>query len=209
MTVRWSSSVLVPVVILVAWSIPSAFGCTRKCDRFEYCDENSNACRNCSALCEKDEYSCYHKCQTLRQNITTLQESVLTMKTIVLVFSVVAFVLICTALALLIKKYVHSIREFCRWRPQNKNTTTPPVAYTHENPNTKSPKTVPKNGANGPKQTSTSVSIYPETEVDHSVQTGTTSISHRYPAEDSTESYSYDNAACNVTPTSNNPMPKF
>lgn len=211
-TVRWPRGVLVPVLILVAWSVPSAFGCNRKCDRFEYCDENSNSCRNCSALCEKDEYSCFHKCQnflfkSLRQNITSLQESVLVMKTFLILVSVLAIVLMCAGLVLLAKKYHSSIREFCRWRPKNKNS--PPVSYTHENPNTKSPKTAPKNGANVPKQTSTTVSIYPETEVDHSVQTGTTSISHRYPAEDSTESYSYDNAACNVTPTSNNPMPKF
>ncbi|XP_049284860.1 uncharacterized protein LOC125764545 [Anopheles funestus] len=212
MTARCSRRVMLPVLILAAWSIPSAFACDHACGRYEYCDENSNTCRNCSLLCEKDEYTCFHKCQnflfkSLRQNVSTLQSSMLTMRTILLVVGVASACLVCAAIVVLALKYYTSIQEKCHWRLQNKPTA--PVGYTHENPNTKSPKVMPKNGANVAKQSSTTVSIYPETEADNSVQTGTTSISHRHPAEDSTESYSYDNAACNVTPTSNNPMPKF
>uniref|UniRef100_A0A182W6E5 Protein grindelwald n=1 Tax=Anopheles minimus TaxID=112268 RepID=A0A182W6E5_9DIPT len=204
-------TVMLPVLILAAWSIPSAFGCDHQCNRYEYCDEYKNLCRNCSELCAEDEYTCFHKCQTLssfRTTVDKLESNVSTMWTILMVVGILAAVSICVALTLLALKYYSTVREFLRWNPQNKSTA--PVGYTHENPNTRSPKVMPKNGANGAaKPTSTAVSIYPETEADTSVQTGTTSISHRYPAEDSTESYSYDNAACNVTPTSNNPMPKF
>ncbi|XP_053676369.1 uncharacterized protein LOC128726580 [Anopheles nili] len=203
---------ILPVLMLaVLCCIPSVLGCDKPCDRYQYCDENNNSCRNCSVLCDKDQYSCLHKCQTymfmaLGQQVASLQTTVAMLK---IVCYVVMLLLCCIALCLVAMHYKAAIRKCCRWRPQAKKAA--PVGYTHENPNTKSPKAIPKNGANVPKQppASTTVSIYPETEADNSVQTGTTSISNRYPAEDSTESYSYDNAACNVTPTSNNPMPKF
>ncbi|XP_053665907.1 uncharacterized protein LOC128715050 [Anopheles marshallii] len=212
MATRCTTRIMLPVLILAAWSLPSAFGCVRACDRYEYCDENSNTCINCSLLCDKDEYSCFHKCQNFLfksygQDISTLKQNLSIASTILWVLGILLVCCLGVAITLLIRKYYPNIKEKVCWRPQNKNTT--PVGYTHENPNTKSPKVAPKNGANVARQTSTTVSIYPETDADNSVQTGTTSISHRHPAEDSTESYSYDNAACNVTPTSNNPMPKF
>uniref|UniRef100_A0A182PLS7 Uncharacterized protein n=1 Tax=Anopheles epiroticus TaxID=199890 RepID=A0A182PLS7_9DIPT len=195
------------VASMAAWSVPYALGCEPgHCDRYEYCDQSNNSCRNCSALCATDEYNCIHKCQTLRDRVSTLEAKISTLH--ILMWVVLG--LFVTAAIVLIIRYRNAIRELSRWRPKGKSGPAP-VGFTHENPNTKSPKPAPKNGgAKVVKQpVSTTVSIYPETEADNSVQTGTTSISHRYPAEDSTESYSYDNAACNVTPTSNNPMPKY
>uniref|UniRef100_A0A182K0V5 Protein grindelwald n=1 Tax=Anopheles christyi TaxID=43041 RepID=A0A182K0V5_9DIPT len=193
------------MLAVTAWSIPTTLGCDFACDRYQYCDESNNSCRNCSELCAKDEYTCYHKCQAFTKRISTLESSIAIFK-ILLCVVVLLFGFLLVGLCV---RYRNAIRECCRWRPQSKKGPPAPVGYTHENPNTKSPKAMPKNGANVTKPASTTVSIYPETEADNSVQTGTTSISHRYPAEDSTESYSYDNAACNVTPTSNNPMPKY
>ncbi|XP_040164372.1 uncharacterized protein LOC120900876 [Anopheles arabiensis] len=191
-------------------TIPATLGCDSACDRYQYCDESNNSCRNCSALCAKDEYSCFHKCQNYL--FKSLRERTTALESVVGIYNTVACIVLalaCVTIVLLSYRYRGAIREFCRL-PQLNKKEQGPVGYTHENPNTKSPKAVPKNGANAAKPpASTTVSIYPETEADNSVQTGTTSISHRYPAEDSTESYSYDNAACNVTPTSQNPMPKY
>ncbi|XP_052893421.1 uncharacterized protein LOC128301131 [Anopheles moucheti] len=218
MATRCTKRIMLPVLILAAWSIPFAFGCVGKCDRYEYCDENGVKCLNCSQLCEEDEYSCFHKCQNFLfkvvlkndKKVSGLEPTVSTMVAAVWVLGILVVCFLGATITLLIHKYYPTIKEKVFWRPQNKTTGQPaPVGYTHENPNTKSPKVAPKNGANVARQTSTTVSIYPETDADNSVQTGMTSISNRHPAEDSTESYSYDNAACNVTPTSNNPKPKF
>ncbi|XP_035795988.1 uncharacterized protein LOC118468851 [Anopheles albimanus] len=208
-------------VMLASLSIPTAEGCATQCDQHQYCNENNNRCQDCRFLCDKDELTCAHKCpdyllRSLREQVTTLQSDMRTYKN---VFLVVMSLFGLAIVALLIYKH-KSLVDFSRCLPQDKSSSssaagTGPVGYTHENPHTKSPKLAIKNGASGiPKQQqqaapSVALSIYPETEAETSVQTGTTSISHRYPAEDSTESYSYDNAACNVTPTSVAPMPKY
>uniref|UniRef100_A0A2M4AB19 Protein grindelwald n=1 Tax=Anopheles triannulatus TaxID=58253 RepID=A0A2M4AB19_9DIPT len=206
--------------VMVAFlSIPAAEGCATDCDQHQYCNENNNRCQDCRVLCEKDELSCAHKCpdyllRSLRQQVDTLQSDLRTYK---IVFLVVMSVFVLAIVALLAYKH-KSLFDFSRCLPQGKPSSSSsaagagPVGYTHENPHTKSPKLAIKNGAIGKQQQvapSVALSIYPETEAETSVQTGTTSISHRYPAEDSTESYSYDNAACNVTPTSVAPMPKY
>ncbi|XP_050082797.1 uncharacterized protein LOC126569618 [Anopheles aquasalis] len=209
-------------VILASLSIPTVDGCATECDQHQYCNENNNRCQDCRFLCDKDELSCAHKCpdyllRSLRQQVATLQSDLGTYK---IVFLVVMSLFALVIVALLIYKHKSLFFDFSRCLPQNKPSGSAsaagPVGYTHENPHTKSPKLAVKNGQAGgiPKQQqqgapSVALSIYPETEAETSVQTGTTSISHRYPAEDSTESYSYDNAACNVTPTSVAPMPKY
>uniref|UniRef100_A0A2M4DPC5 Protein grindelwald n=1 Tax=Anopheles darlingi TaxID=43151 RepID=A0A2M4DPC5_ANODA len=206
-------------VMLGFLSIPSVEGCATECEQHQYCNENNNRCQDCRVLCDKDDLSCSHKCpdyllRSLRQQVVTLQSDLWMYK---IVFFVVMSLFGVVILALLVYKH-WSVFDFSRCPPQGKPSSSAgagPVGYTHENPHTKSPKLAVKNGAAGiPKQQqqvapSVALSIYPETEAETSVQTGTTSISHRYPAEDSTESYSYDNAACNVTPTSVAPMPKY
>uniref|UniRef100_A0A2M3Z7J0 Protein grindelwald n=1 Tax=Anopheles braziliensis TaxID=58242 RepID=A0A2M3Z7J0_9DIPT len=206
-------------VMLASLSMPSVEGCATECEQHQYCNENNNRCQDCRFLCDKDELSCAHKCpdyllRSLRQQVASLQSDLGTYK---IVFLVVMSLFGLAIVALLIYKH-KSVFDFSRCLPQGKPSSSSagagPVGYTHENPHTKSPKLAVKNGAGGiAKQQqaapSVAVSIYPETEAETSVQTGTTSISHRYPAEDSTESYSYDNAACNVTPTSVAPMPKY
>uniref|UniRef100_A0A182MTC3 Protein grindelwald n=1 Tax=Anopheles culicifacies TaxID=139723 RepID=A0A182MTC3_9DIPT len=190
------------LMLAVWWTIPPTFGCDQACDRYKYCDEHKNMCADCSVLCRKDAESCYHKCPALQKRVDSLAQEVSQHSTTLWVLGIVVVILVSFLLVIVGWKFHSTILSLFRWTPKNKPTA--PVGFTHENPNTKSPKMMPKNGANGAaKPTSTAVSMYEETEADNSVQTGTTSISHRYPAEDSTESYSYDNAACNVTPTSN------
>uniref|UniRef100_A0A2M4BZ85 Protein grindelwald n=1 Tax=Anopheles marajoara TaxID=58244 RepID=A0A2M4BZ85_9DIPT len=210
-------------VLLAFLSIPwQVEGCATECEQHQYCNENNNRCQDCRFLCDKDELSCAHKCpdyllRSLRQQVDILQSD---LKTYKIVFLVVISLFVLAILAIVIYKNKSMFESRCL--PQGKPSSSSsagagPVGYTHENPHTKSPKLAVKNGAGGiarqqqQQQVAPSValSIYPETEAETSVQTGTTSISHRYPAEDSTESYSYDNAACNVTPTSVAPMPKY
>uniref|UniRef100_A0A182QBV2 Protein grindelwald n=1 Tax=Anopheles farauti TaxID=69004 RepID=A0A182QBV2_9DIPT len=208
---RTRRAMLVPVLMLVAFSVAAESDCIGGCKVYQYCDGHRNSCRSCSELCAKDEDTCVIQCRDyLFKSLLTSMQRVSTLETISK-FLVVAVVIVILALigAGVIFAYRLRSRIVACFRARIKQEKSAPVGYTHENPNTKSPKAPPKNGANVPKPSSTTVSIYPETEADNSVQTGTTSISHRYPAEDSTESYSYDNTACNVTPTSNNPMPKF
>ncbi|XP_058057980.1 uncharacterized protein LOC131209029 [Anopheles bellator] len=205
---------LLPVVILVVLALPYALGCQGKCDRYEYCDTHGNKCLHCEQLCAKDDYGCFHNCsdyklKVLEREVSSLQKTIVAFQIMLLV---AVAVLVFLALVWLGYKRKHKLVECLRWRPHEKAQpgSAGPVAYTHENPNTKSPRLGPKSGGQGQvkqQPTSTTVSIYPDTEADHSVQTGTTSISHRHPAEDSTESYSYDNAGLNVTPTSVLPKP--
>lgn len=75
-----------------------------------------------------------------------------------------------------------------------------PEDLTHANPNTQSPKVqlrMPNRTQNQINRESTVFSI----DGASTIQTVSTPISTRYPAEDSTLSYSYDNAALAVTPT--------
>ncbi|XP_052865399.1 uncharacterized protein LOC128271794 [Anopheles cruzii] len=209
---------LLPVVILAALGLPYALACQGKCDRYEYCDTHGNKCLHCEQLCVKDDYGCFHNChdymlKVLQREVSSLQTTIVTLQIMLLVAVAVLVFLVVVWLGYRRK---HKLLECLRWRPHDKAASKSPgsagpVAYTHENPNTKSPRLGPKSGGGPVKQqpTSTTVSIYPDTEADHSVQTGTTSVSNRHPAEDSTESYSYDNAGLNVTPTSILPKPKY
>uniref|UniRef100_A0A182NU10 Protein grindelwald n=1 Tax=Anopheles dirus TaxID=7168 RepID=A0A182NU10_9DIPT len=211
-TFNTGKAMLVPVLLLVALAVAADSDCPGGCKMYEYCDGHRNSCRDCSELCAKDEGTCVEKCRDyLFKSLLTSMKRVSTLEKnfVFLVVAIVIVLLILVGVGVFVANQYRSKIVAC-FRKRIKQEKTAPVGYTHENPNTKSPKAPPKNGMNVPKQqTSTTVSIYPETEADNSVQTGTTSISHRYPAEDSTESYSYDNAACNVTPTSQNPMPKY
>lgn len=76
-----------------------------------------------------------------------------------------------------------------------------PEDLTHANPNTQSPKVqlrnVPVRPLNQVNRESTVFSI----DGASTIQTVSTPISTRYPAEDSTLSYSYDNAGLAITPT--------
>lgn len=126
-------------------------------------------------------------------------------------------VLILLVIVLALLAIGHSVRlvKWCRGRgivstllrkfkvkKQSSAEKVAPENMTHANPNTQSPKvqlrSVPLRGPNLQiNRDSTVFSI----DGASSIQTVSTPISTRYPAEDSTLNYSYDNAALAITPT--------
>uniref|UniRef100_A0A182J4K1 Protein grindelwald n=1 Tax=Anopheles atroparvus TaxID=41427 RepID=A0A182J4K1_ANOAO len=176
------------------------------CASGEYCDPHTYSCKSCAAICARKSLDCIEKCKDYLI-VSELQASI-NNRTIVIWFMLaVILVLLIGVIVLLLK--IKKVSLQCPQLPwQKKNETTPTVAMTHENPNTKSPTRPPKNPANLTRQ-NTQQTTASTLEQDVENQTTITTISNRYPAEDSTEGLAYVNHACNVTPTSNGSAPRY
>uniref|UniRef100_A0A1B0DHY0 Uncharacterized protein n=2 Tax=Phlebotomus papatasi TaxID=29031 RepID=A0A1B0DHY0_PHLPP len=128
-------------------------------------------------------------------------------------------ILIITLVLLILFLIVHGL-HFLRWLHRRgyfslkcvrffksksmKQKQCPVVDLTHANPNTQSPKLhirtdLARNSASS-KRDSTIFSVDGST-----IQTVSTPVSTRYPAEDSTLDYSYDNRGMTVTPVADKP----
>uniref|UniRef100_A0A6B2E9T3 Putative secreted protein n=1 Tax=Phlebotomus kandelakii TaxID=1109342 RepID=A0A6B2E9T3_9DIPT len=185
----------------------------------EYCKEGVTQCHSCVNICNSsshnaDQIECHKSCDKyiyslLYDKMTHLSDEFHQLQ------NRHVMILVITLILLLFFIIIHGI-HFVRWlrrrgylsfkifKAKSMNQKQCPVVdLTHANPNTQSPKlqirTDLARNANS-KRDSTVFSVDGST-----IHTVSTPISTRYPAEDSTLDYSYDNRGMTVTPVADKP----
>lgn len=185
----------------------------KPCPEDEYCDQHSFNCSPCSEICSSavTRVDCNKKCKDylILQRIATLENN---LYTTIIVYAIILLLLAVTVVVIVVRwcrKSNHFSWSFLKRLLAREKSNPPTMEYTHENPHTKSPKLSTRSGSNStalPPLPQVATISPPSTYMGSdgaSVQTVTTPISGRYPAEDWRENHAYDNGGLVVTPTEN------
>ncbi|XP_055592363.1 protein grindelwald-like [Uranotaenia lowii] len=221
------------LVILIFASLVSSEGesChdNKPCGDDEFCNEHDYSCGHCSEICVTGAQSkdCEKKCKDylIIQRIAVLENN---LYTTIIIFAVILVILI-LMVAIIVARWCRkngycSMSRLKRFTGVNDKLPPPTMEYTHENPNTKSPKLSARinpnnNGSTLPPtphdsgigSSPTAVTTISGTDfpgymgMDRtSMRTLSTPLSRTsYPAEDWRENHCYDNGGLAVTPMEN------
>uniref|UniRef100_A0A1L8D9U4 Putative conserved plasma membrane protein n=1 Tax=Nyssomyia neivai TaxID=330878 RepID=A0A1L8D9U4_9DIPT len=187
----------------------------RFCKIDEYCKTDTTQCNSCERICNTssnnvDQIECHKSCHHYIYSLLYDKMSHLSTEFYQLQ-NRQTIIIIITLVLLILFLIIHGL-HFVRWLRRRgllsfncakifkskslKEKPCPVVDLTHANPHTQSPKLqIRTDLARNAKRDSSIFSVDGST-----VQTVSTPVSTRYPAEDSTLDYSYDNRGMTVTP---------
>ncbi|XP_065080001.1 protein grindelwald-like [Ochlerotatus camptorhynchus] len=212
----WCGALVAILTLLVVPVASEQASChdDKPCPEDEYCDQHSFSCSPCSDICSSvmTRVDCSKKCKDylILQRIATLENN---LYTTIIIFAIILLLLALTVVVIIVRwcrKSSHFSWSFLKRLIAREKSNPPTMEYTHENPHTKSPKLSTRAGSNSTglpplPQVSTigPPSTYMGSDGASSVQTVTTPISARYPAEDWRMNHAYDNGGLAITPTEN------
>ncbi|GAB0098884.1 hypothetical protein DMENIID0001_146900 [Sergentomyia squamirostris] len=190
------------------------------CHFNEYCSKYTKQCESCEKICSNnthnsDQVECQENCHNYIYSVFDQKLTHLTNRLdhlenrqkVLLIITIIVLILFLIIHGLHFARWLHRRGYFslkCLKVGKAKNKSCPVVDLTHANPDTQSPKLQMRiDMARNAKRDSTVYSVDGST-----IHTVSTPVSTRYPAEDSTLDYSYDNRGMTVTPVTDKPRPE-